>query len=100
MKFVVKRRSLVNRDAAEAAAWYDERSPGLGDEFLDEVGTSFETLRHSALLYAARFKDVRCLRLRRFKKYGIYYLIVGKEVWVLAVLHAAREVERIVGERL
>ena len=38
----------------------------------------------------------RNLRLRRFKGYGVYYLIMGNEVWVLAVLHGAREVEKLV----
>ena len=96
MNFVVKKRSLADHDAAEVAAWYDEQSPGLGDDFLDEVTVALETLRHNALFYAVRFEDIRCLRLRRFKGHGIYYLMFGNEVWVLAILHGAREVEKLV----
>ena len=96
MNFVVKKRSLADHDAAEAAVWYDEQAPGLGDDFLNEVQVALSTLRHNALFYAVRFEDVRCLRLRRFEGYGVYYLILENEVWVLAVLHGAREVKKIV----
>lgn len=96
MKFVVKKRSLADHDAAEAAAWYDDQVPGLGDDFLAEVNAALETLQHNALIYAVRFEDVRCLRLRRFKKYGVYYLMLGNEVWVLAILHGARELKPLV----
>ena len=96
MNFVVKKRSLADHDAAEAAAWYDEREPGLGDDFLDEVQVALATLRQNAFFYAVQFEDVRCLRLRRFKGYGVYYLILENDVWVLAVLHGAREVKKIV----
>ena len=96
MKFVVKKRSLADHDAAEAADWYDEQSFGLGGEFLDEVNAALETLRHNALFYAVRFEDVRCLRLRRFKSYGVFYFMLGNEVNVLAVLHGAREIEKLI----
>ena len=96
MKFVVKKRSLADHDATEAAVWYDEQSPGLGSHFLDEVQSALVTLQRNARFYAVRFEDVRCLRLRRFKGYGVYYLIQANEVWVLAVLHGARDVRQLV----
>jgi plasmid stabilization system protein ParE len=68
----------------------------LGGGFLDEAEAAISSLAQNALLYSIRFDDVRCLRLRRFKDYGAYYLIMGNEVWVLAVLHSAREVEKLV----
>ncbi len=30
-------RPLAVEDIAEAATWYEARSPGLGDELIDEV---------------------------------------------------------------
>ena len=96
MKSVVKKRSLADQDTTEAAVWYDEQSPGLGSDFLDDVQSALATLQRNALFYAVRFEDVRCLRLRRFKGYGVYYLIQANEVWVLAVLHGAREVKTLV----
>jgi len=99
MNFVVKKRSLAEQDAAEAAIWYETQCPGLGGDFLDEVEAAFSSLQRDALLYSVRFSIVRCLRLRRFKRYGVFYVIKGNEVWVLAVLHGAREIEKIIRRR-
>ena len=99
MNFVVKKRSLAEEDAAQAALWYEAQSPGLGGDFLDEVEAAISSLERNALHHAVRFSGVRCLRLRRFKDYGVYYVIAGNEVWVLAVLHGAREVEKLVRQR-
>ena len=99
MNFVVRKRSLADADAAEAALWYEAQSPGLGGDFLDEVEAAFTALERDALLYAVRFSEVRCLRLRRFKPYGVYYVIRSAEVWVLAVLHGSREVEKVLQQR-
>ena len=58
MNFVVKKRSLADDDATEAAVWYDEQSPGLGSGFLDEVQSALSTLPRNALFYTVRFEDV------------------------------------------
>jgi plasmid stabilization system protein ParE len=99
MNFVVKKRSLAEQDAADAALWYEARWPGLGGAFLAEAEAAISSLERDALHYAVRFSTVRCLRLRRFKRYGVYYVITGREVWVLAVLHGAREVQKIIRQR-
>lgn len=91
MSFVIKRPRLVEDDQLAAALWYDEQQPGLGDAFLDESDAIISTLADKALLYSVRFADVRCLRLRRFHKYGVYYVIRGDEVRLLAIHHGARD---------
>jgi len=32
-------------EAAEAAIWYDDQRPGLGDDFLDELGRALDHIR-------------------------------------------------------
>ena len=91
MKFAVKRPALVEADQLAAALWYDKQQPGLGDAFLDESEAVIASLSDNALLYSIRFADVRCVRLRRFQPYGVYYLIHGTEVILLAIHHAARD---------
>jgi hypothetical protein len=59
MSFVVKKLPLAEQDALEAAIWYEERQPGLGDEFLTEIDRAVRTLSEAALLYRIRFADVR-----------------------------------------
>ena len=51
MSFVVKKLPLAEQDALEAAIWYEERQPGLGDEFLSEADRAVEALSESALLH-------------------------------------------------
>ena len=99
MKFVVRRPRPVEEDQLAAALWYDEQQPGLGDEFLDEVEAVINALVDHALLYSIRFADVRCARLRRFKRYGVYYLIRGSEIILVAIHHGSRD-PRWLAERL
>ena len=91
MRFVVKKLSPTDADALKAATWYDEQYPGLGDDFLEEFETAILLLADNALIYSVRFSDVRCIRLRRFTDYGVYYLVrSSNEVWVIAVHHGRR----------
>ncbi len=91
MSFVVKKHRLVEADQLAAAAWYDGQQPGLGDSFLDESEAIITSLTTNALLYSVRFEDVRCVRLRHFHPYGIFYVIRNGEVRLLAIHHGARD---------
>ena len=90
MSFVVKELPFAEQDALEAAVWYEERQPGLGDEFLNEVDRAVRALSDSARLHRVRFADVRRAPVHRFKFYGIYYIIRGEEVWGLSIFHGRR----------
>lgn len=90
MKFAVRKLRPAEADALKAAVWYDKQQPGLGDDFFDDLDAAIAALAKNPLLYSVRFADVRCIRLRRFSSYGIFYRIVGTEVWVLAIHHGAR----------
>ena len=90
MSFALKRVPLAEQDALDAAIWYEERESGLGTDFLDEVDRAVRALARDASLHRIRFADVRRAPMRRFKYYGIYYVIREKEVWVLAIFHGRR----------
>ena len=98
MSFVVKKLRLAEDDAVAAAVWYDEREPGLGDDFLGEVDAAARTLADNALSHRVRFADVRRAPVRRFKSYGIYYLVRSEEVWIIAI-HHGRQHPRWLQER-
>ena len=91
MKFVIRKPRPVEADQLAAARWYDEQQPGLGDDFLNETEAVINALADHALLYSVRFADVRCVRLRRFKRYGVFYLIHGQEIILLAIHHGSRD---------
>jgi toxin ParE1/3/4 len=95
MSFVVKKLPLAEQDTLEAAIWYEERDPGLGNEFLNEVDLAVRALGESALLHRVRFADVRRAPVHRFKFYGVYYVIQQEEVWVLAIFHGRRHPRRL-----
>jgi len=81
-------------EAAEAAAWYDDRRVGLGDEFLADVKNAIADIagkRESfARLesYAGKYDVRRCL-LQRFP-YLIIFACHQNETLVVAIAHAHR----------
>jgi plasmid stabilization system protein ParE len=91
MSFAVKKLRFIEEDQLDAADWYDRQQPGLGDDFLDECEAVIASLSSNALLYSVRFEDVRCVRLKRFHRYGVFYVIRNDEVRLLAIHHGARD---------
>ena len=94
MSFIVRKLPLAEQDALDAAIWYEERQPGLGAEFLNEVDRAVRALSDSAPLHRIRFADVRRSPIHRFRFYGIYYIVREDEVWILAIFHGRRHRER------
>lgn len=73
----------------EAFCWYEERSPGLGAEFVRSLEAGIERIRRTPLLSATIHGNIRRLLIRRFP-YGIFYFIDGSEIFILGCLHAKR----------
>ena len=81
----------------EAVAWYEGERPGLGRKFKLEVKLALKR----AVANPGHFQRVRGraqkIRLRRFKKYAIYFAVKDDVFAVLSVFHASRnpaELER------
>ena len=55
MSLVVRKLPLAEQDALDAAIWYEQRRPGLGEEFLHEVDRAVRALGESALHHRIRF---------------------------------------------
>jgi hypothetical protein len=82
-------------EAVEAATWYDEQRPGLGDDFLLEFKAtlarieiapeSFAPLEH----YLGRH-EVRRSLMRRFP-YVVIFWCRDRAIYVVAVSHSRRE---------
>lgn len=90
MSYVVKILTPADTDAVEAALWYDSQVPGLGAEFLEQINVATQPLATNPEIHRIRFADVRRVPVHRFKFYGLYHLIQGAEVWVIAVHHGRR----------
>jgi toxin ParE1/3/4 len=78
-------------DIAEAAAWYEERQPGLGERFTREVVAAIDALLPNPLIYRLRNRRLgaRWCFPRSFP-YRIVYRFADDAVTVVAVIHAAR----------
>jgi toxin ParE1/3/4 len=72
-------RPAALTDIQEAAAWYEERQPGLGAEFVRVVQTAIYALPENPLLYPLRDRrrPVRWLYRTRFPYRVVYHAAKG-----------------------
>jgi toxin ParE1/3/4 len=92
MTFPVVFRRVARSEFDEAASWYEERRPGLGEQFVAEIDRAVQLAAKDPLRYSVVFRDVRCIRARRFP-YSVFYRAESQRVVVLAVFHASRDPE-------
>jgi len=92
------RHPLVAADLRDAYDWYEDQQPGLGLVFAEDFLSSYRRLVHEPQHYAVRFADVRRLNLDRFP-YGVFYVIRGSDLWILAVMHASRDTKNLIAKR-
>jgi toxin ParE1/3/4 len=83
----------AKRDLLDARRWYDERQPGLGQEFLACAEKAFKIICDHPSLFPRVDPRVRRARIERFP-HGIFYSADSATVLILAVLHNARDPER------
>jgi hypothetical protein len=79
----------------EGAAWYEDREPGLGDQFFDEVARWFDVVAEAPATWP-RWPDspvlsppIRRVVLDRFP-YSIGYQAFPDRIWIVVVAHASR----------
>ena len=73
-------------DLRESFLWYEQRSSGLGHDFIRCVETKFVLLAGSPQLFRIRSGPYRLAATERFP-YAIYYRAEPTRVLVLAVTH-------------
>jgi plasmid stabilization system protein ParE len=77
-------------EITEAFRWYEDKSEGLGSEFMRALDATLATVQRGPALFAAVHKQVRRAMLRRFP-YGVFYLHEGDQIIVIACFHASRD---------
>ena len=80
-------------DATEAYLWYEERRPGLGEEFLECVDECVNRIRGNPELFEVVHEDYRRALVRRFP-YVVFYEYVANSVTVFAVFHTALDPQK------
>ncbi len=76
----------ADKDLKEAALYYENCSPGLGMDFLNEYTEYLYRILDSPETYAIYHKNFRRLTLDRFP-FGIVYEIYEDHIYVLAVMN-------------
>lgn len=82
-------KPLAELDIAESYQWYNGKQEGLGDEFLNELDRSLESITINPHQYQVRYKAIRMAKLRRFP-ICLHYLIREEAIFVQAVLSTYR----------
>lgn len=86
---------LVLQEVAGIARWHQNQQARLGEEFLDAFDLALAEIEARPYLFGVADDgrighEDREYYLKRFRQRIIYY-IVGEEVRVIAVVHAARK---------
>ena len=89
----VRYHPLFECDVLEAAGWYDHRSPGLGNLFVDAARVATQRIIDQPSLFAATEHGLRYVRLKRFP-YVVLFDVTEAEILMLGVLHTARSIEK------
>lgn len=92
--FPVKRiatlRPKAKADLRRAHDWYDERCPGLGDDFLADLAETLLRLEGDPERFPPYYRGFRRVLARRFP-YKVFYRIDGQSLIVFRILHGAQD---------
>lgn len=78
----------VERDIADAYAWYEKQRPGLGEDFLSCVDALIQAIVRMPNMYTTVFNTYRRGLVRRFP-YGIFYEYIDETVIVYGIFHTS-----------
>ncbi len=90
MKSVVHFRQDAETDVADAAAWYENQSAGLGAEFLDEILATCNSIAENPQMYPVLHRDTRRAVIHKFP-FGLYFRVENGLVTIVAVMHGSRD---------
>jgi hypothetical protein len=90
MKFRLLRPA--RRELREAAKYYEDRVPGLGFDFLQEVRAAIRRILMHPQAWFALDEQIRRCRTHRFP-YGVIYTIERDEVLIISVMDLHRHPE-------
>ena len=89
MSLLVAFRRPARDEFIEATAWYEERHPNLGADFIPEIDRSVALAAEKPLLFAIVHNGIRRVLAKRFP-YSVYYKAESRRIVVLSVFHVSR----------
>jgi len=82
-------KPVARAEFDEAVAWYEGERPGLGREFKLEVNLALRRARANPERFQTVHGRAQKIRLRRLKKYAVYFAVKDDAFAVLSVFHAS-----------
>lgn len=82
-------RASGEADVLDAALWYEQRSPGLGSEFLRAVDVTLAEIERMPERYPLVHREARRALPRRFP-HAVYFVAAPDLISVVACMHARR----------
>ena len=82
-------RARARRDLAESFRWDEERTPGLGHEFLRAAGVTMAAVHRAPEQFTVALDDIRKAVVRR-SPYVVYFVALPDGPTVIAVMHGRR----------
>ena len=76
-RFIVSINDVVTNEIQEAVDYYKEKQKTLGQKFYKATKKSLKSLEKDALLYQVKYKNVCCIRVKKFP-YLIHYTVNQK----------------------
>ena len=83
----------ARQDIADAFAWYEAQSPGLGLELLRHVEATVASIQRHPEMYPTVLADYRRALVRRFP-YVIFYEVEPERIVVYAVFHCSQDPQK------
>ena len=82
-------KPFAEEDAAKAAVWYNDKSDGLGNEFLLALDAKINAIQRNPNHFQVVYKNIRRALANRFP-YGIFFIVENDTFYILAILHTSR----------
>lgn len=83
----------ASADVAEAYGWYEERAPGLGEDFLRCVEATTLAIQRHPQIYRIATDEFRRALIRRFP-FEIFYEATAGKIVIFSVFHCSQHPEK------
>ncbi|MFN0174392.1 MAG: type II toxin-antitoxin system RelE/ParE family toxin [Saprospiraceae bacterium] len=91
MQYAVKFSRLAIQDLREICDWYEDKSPGLSDRFLDTLQLTIDQIADNPQRFIEKEGGARMALLHKFP-YKVFYMVneTKRSVRVIVLMHRAR----------
>jgi plasmid stabilization system protein ParE len=79
----------AQREVQEVFDYYEEKSEGLGFEFLRSLDAALQSVKRNPLSYQTIYKESRRVLLRKFP-YALFYVVEETRIVVIACFNQKR----------